>query len=95
MEVEEEQGSGAWLVSRKVRGKRGAHTKTNLRRRRIMPQFLVNVAGKLLVQAVDKDAARTIAEGIIAARQPWLEVQYGPPTRVGETTDVPMESLVN
>ena len=59
-----------------------------------MPKFLVAVSGKLLVDAEDKDEAKKVVTGILADRQAWLTVGYGEAEKIGETKDVPLESLV-
>lgn len=59
-----------------------------------MSKFLVTVQGKLMIEAQDKDLAKEQAKGILAARQPWLSLAYGDPERIGETTEVSSDTLV-
>lgn len=60
-----------------------------------MSQFIVSVEGKLVVEADDASAAKDIVTGLLAARQPWLKVAYGEPTRIGQATvDLTTDQLV-
>ena len=49
-----------------------------------MPKFLVSVDGKLVVTADDKESAKTIVKGILAAKQPWLIVSYNEPVPIAD-----------
>lgn len=53
-----------------------------------MPQFILQVQGKFIVEAEDKDAAKEIATGHLAEKAPWLKLAYGEPERLASMDDV-------
>ncbi|KKN67757.1 hypothetical protein LCGC14_0457900 [marine sediment metagenome] len=47
-------------------------------------KFIVNVEGQFVVDAPDKEAAKKLAEGLLARDFPGLHVSYGEPKHIFE-----------
>lgn len=60
-----------------------------------MPNFVVQVEGRLVVRADDKEAAKEIVNGILASRQPWLKTSYNAPERIAELNEVSHDEIVS
>lgn len=53
-----------------------------------MSKYVVQVEGRLIVEAEDKDAAKEIVGGVLADQQSWLKVGYQPAEKMAEVQEV-------